>query len=163
MVTKGEDGRWYKHCPSCGREVSYLRKNYAMESHRLGKRCKACSNSDPNNNAHKGYYLGVLRKSFAHKYESNAKLRSIDWTVSYEELAQLLIDQDFRCALSGQPISAMERNNSASLDRIDSSLGYIPGNVQWVTTTVNMCKQQYSQEEFIAMCRAVAQNCYEFD
>jgi len=51
----------------------------------------------------------------------------------------------------------MEVNaNTASLDRIDSSKGYIEGNVQWVHKMVNMSKQQYTQEEFINMCIAVA-------
>ena len=46
--------------------------------------------------------------------------------------------------------------NTASLDRIDSSKGYVEGNVQWVHKMINMSKQQYSQEEFIDMCKAVA-------
>jgi hypothetical protein len=50
----------------------------------------------------------------------------------------------------------MEVNSSASLDRIDSSIGYIDGNVQWLAGKVNMMKQSYTQEEFIEMCVAVA-------
>ena len=68
-----------------------------------------------------------------------------------------MIEQDFKCALTGWDIDAMEVNvNTASLDRIDSSKGYIEGNVQWVHKMVNMSKQQYTQEEFIDMCTAVA-------
>lgn len=156
MVSKGVDGRYYKPCPQCGELQSYLRKNYAEESARLNKLCKSCSNSIPENNNHKGFYLDVLRASFAHKYKSNAELRNIEWSVSFDYLAKLLIDQDFRCALSGIPISAMEVNNNASLDRIDSTLGYIENNVQWVTSKVNMMKQQYTQEEFIEVCNSVA-------
>ena len=40
LVVKGEDGRFYKPCPSCGEMQSYLRKNYAEESLKLGKVCK---------------------------------------------------------------------------------------------------------------------------
>lgn len=158
MVIKKEDGRYYKACLKCGKEQSYLRKNYAVESEKLGKLCKKCANKIPENNNHKGFYLGVLRAAFAHKYKINAELRKIDWNLSFEYLAQLLIDQDFRCALSGVPISAMEVNNSASLDRIDSTLGYIENNVQWVTSKINMMKQQYTQEEFIEVCLSVAKN-----
>lgn len=158
MVTKGEDGRYYKPCPECGTLQSYLRKNYAEESARLNKLCKACANKIPDNNNHKGFYLGVLRASFAHKYKNNAGLRGIEWNLSYEYLAQLLIDQDFKCALSGRPISAMEVNNNASLDRIDSKLGYVENNVQWVTSTINMMKQNYTQEEFIQTCIDIANN-----
>lgn len=155
-VLRKEDGRFYKECPNCGEEQSYLRKNYAEESLKLGKLCKKCSNKIPDNNSHKGYYKNVLRKSFAHKYKSNALVRRIDWNVSFDYLAELLIEQDFKCALTGWDIHAMEINSPASLDRIDSSLGYIEGNLQWVTSKVNMMKQQYSQEDFINICIAVA-------
>ena len=45
---------------------------------------------------------------------------------------------------------------NASIDRIDSQFGYIKGNVQLVHKMVNMCKQQYEQEDFLRMCEAVA-------
>jgi hypothetical protein len=43
MIVKREDGRYYKNCPCCGEEQSYLRRNYAEESLRLGKFCCAVS------------------------------------------------------------------------------------------------------------------------
>jgi hypothetical protein len=156
MVIQLEDGRYAKNCPQCGEQQTYLRKNYAIESETVGKRCKACANSDPSTNAHKGFYKGVLRASFAHKYKTGAETRGIPFTVSFDDLADLLIKQDFRCALSDEELDAMEISNNASLDRIDSSLGYVQGNVQWVTSKVNMMKQSYSQEEFIEVCKAVA-------
>jgi hypothetical protein len=156
VVVKGDDGRYYKPCSSCGTLQSYLRRNYAEESAKLNKLCKACANKLPENNAHKGFYLEVLRASFVHKYKNGAETRNIVWDVSFEYLAELLIEQDFRCALSGIPISAMEVNNNASLDRINSDLGYIEGNVQWVTAKVNMMKHHYTKEEFLEICLNVA-------
>lgn len=156
-VYKGTDGRWYKHCPSCNDLLSYLRRNYAILSFNEQKLCKKCSNSIPENNSHKGWIKGVLRLSFVRKYESNAALRGISWDITYEYLADLLIEQDFKCALTDWDIDAMKVNkNTASLDRIDSSKGYVEGNVQWVHKMINMSKQQYSQEEFIDICKAVA-------
>lgn len=155
-VTKGADGRFYKDCPKCGTTQSYLRKNYAVESLRLGKVCKSCANKNPASNAHQGFYRGVLRASFVHKYKTGAETRNIEWGVTFDYLADLLIEQDFKCALSGVPIDAMEITNNCSLDRIDSSKGYVEGNVQWVTSMVNMCKQSYTQGDFILMCQAVA-------
>lgn len=155
-VFKGEDGRYYKNCPQCNNIQSYLRKNYAVESERLNKVCKKCSNKDPNNNQHKGYYKGVIRASFLHKYKTNAEMRKIEWSVSFDYLADLLIEQDFKCALTGVDLDAMQITNNCSLDRIDNSKGYTKDNVQWVTIMVNMCKQHYSQEEFIQMCKLIA-------
>lgn len=155
MVIQGQDGRFYKNCPSCGKEQSYLRKNYAVASEAAGKVCKKCANNNPENNQHAGFYKGVLRASFVHKYKTGAETRGIEWGVSFDYLADLLIEQDFKCALSGEDLDAMCVSNNCSLDRIDSSRGYVEGNLQWVTSMVNMCKQSYSQEEFINMCKAV--------
>lgn len=156
-VYKGEGGRWYKNCPTCGAKQSYLRRNYAILSFNNKKECKSCSNSKPENNNHKGWIKDVLRYSFCKKYELSAGLRNIEWSLEYEYLADLLIEQDFKCSLTGWDIDALSvGNNTASLDRIDSSVGYVKGNVQWVHKMVNMCKQQYSQEDFIEMCTSVA-------
>ena len=59
-----------------------------------------------------------------------------------------------KCALSGVDIS-IDYGGNASLDRIDSSLGYITGNVQWVDGKVNLAKRAMSDEEFIEMCKRV--------
>lgn len=157
MIVKKQDGRFYKPCPECGQEQSYLRKSYAEQSLKLGKLCKKCANAKLENNSHIGFYKDVLRKSFAHKYKTNAELRGILWNVSFEYLADLLIEQDFKCALTGWDIHAMDVNSPASLDRIDSSVGYVEGNLQWVYSKVNMMKQHYSQDDFISVCKAVAE------
>lgn len=156
---KGDDGRWYKPCFSCGDIQSYLRYHYALSSFSLKKLCKKCSNRLPENNAHKGWHKDVLRLSFVRKYKVNAAIRGIDWDVDNDYLADLLINQEFKCAMTGWDITALNvGNNTASLDRIDSDKGYIEGNVQWVHKMVNMCKQQYTKEEFLNMCEAITKH-----
>ena len=46
-------------------------------------------------------------------------------------------------------------DGNASLDRINSEIGYIISNVQWVDKTINMSKQQMNNEQFIKMCKEV--------
>ena len=60
------------------------------------------------------------------------------------------------CALTGWEIDMSYSNDTASLDRIESSKGYTKGNIQWVHSMVNMCKNKYSQDKFIEMCQAIA-------
>lgn len=43
----------------------------------------------------------------------------------------------------------------ASLDRIDSSLGYIEGNVQWVLREINFMKGNLDEEYFKNICIAI--------
>jgi hypothetical protein len=69
------------------------------------------------------------------------------------------------CALTGWGIEFPESGHPqkalASLDRIDSKKFYTKDNTQLVTRQVNMMKQQYSQEDFISICKAVTENYKE--
>ena len=156
MVTKGTDGRWYKPCSSCGELQSYLRKNYAEESFKNQKECKACSNKKTDN-CHRGFYQDI-RISWFNKFKTSAELRNISFTITIEYVWELFKEQDYRCSLTGWPIGWAEAgsNHTASLDRIDSDKGYEIGNIQIVHKDVNMAKQQYSQDYFIEICKAVA-------
>lgn len=44
---------------------------------------------------------------------------------------------------------------TASLDRIDSSKGYIPGNIQFISITANYAKSDMSHELMIEFCKLV--------
>lgn len=78
--------------------------------------------------------------------KASAKSRGIDIDVSPKYLFELFLKQDQKCAISNMEIFL---DTSASLDRIDSSLGYIQGNVQWVHSTINVMKNNISDKEFI--------------
>lgn len=88
------------------------------------------------------------------------KRHKIDFDLTIEFAWNLFIKQNRKCSLSGLSIKFDEKNihNTASLDRIDSSLGYTISNVQWVHKDINFMKRMYSQEYFIEMCKKVAEN-----
>ena len=81
-------------------------------------------------------------------------------------LKELWDSQDGRCVISGiemiLPSTSLAWTQDThnpwkpSLDRIDSSKGYMKGNVRFVTVMANFCKQRYPDEDVIAFCRAVA-------
>lgn len=158
MVVRLDSGRFAKDCPSCGEQQTYLRKNYAEASLREGKTCKSCSNKKTEN-CHRGWHRGI-RISWFKKFETNAKLRGLDWVVTIDDVADLYEEQEGLCALTGWGIVFPETGHpqltTVSIDRIDSSFGYLKENIQLVDKRVNMMKQQYSQEEFILVCLAVA-------
>lgn len=160
QVTKGKDGRYYKDCPECGKTQSYLRKNYAEESLRLKKLCKGCSNKKTEN-CHRGWHRGI-RVSWFNKFKTGAETRGLEWSLSMDCVADVMEQQGNKCALTGWSIEFPELGHpqaaSASIDRVDNSLGYLPENIQLVDKRVNMMKQQYSQDDFIAVCLAVAEN-----
>jgi hypothetical protein len=45
-----------------------------------------------------------------------------------------------------------------SPDRIDSTKGYVKGNIQLVLASVNTFKMDMTQSEFVDLCKAIAKN-----
>jgi hypothetical protein len=50
------------------------------------------------------------------------------------------------------------RNQTASLDRIDSTKGYLVGNVQWVHKDINNIKQDYTVDELMKYCELIVKH-----
>jgi hypothetical protein len=75
-----------------------------------------------------------------------------EFNLDIEYICNLYIKQKGLCA-----ISRIELNeDNLSLDRIDSNIGYIKGNVQWVDFTINRMKSDLKQSEFVKLCKLVA-------
>lgn len=88
--------------------------------------------------------------------------RKLDIDIVVEDGWKLYLEQNKKCALSGVDLyfsDTAEGSRNASMDRIDSSKGYIKGNVQWVHKDVNMMKRIYNQDYFIKFCKLIAANC----
>ncbi|MBS1722359.1 MAG: hypothetical protein JSS66_05070 [Armatimonadetes bacterium] len=97
------------------------------------------------------------------KARSAALKRGLQFAVGNEFLTELYNAQGRMCALSGVRLNvasnAQEHKSgltTASLDRVDSNLGYVEGNVQWVHKDVNCMKWNLRQHEFIQWCHAIA-------
>lgn len=82
--------------------------------------------------------------------------------LSPDYISELMARQDGRCALTGMKLSMTPSSASGrapfapSLDRIDSSIGYIDGNVRIVCRMANLARNVFSDSEFYTMCRAAA-------
>lgn len=76
-----------------------------------------------------------------------------EWFVDY--LYTIFLKQNKKCALTKQKISI---GDDASVDRINSHLYYIEGNLQWVHKTVNQMKRGLSNEEFISWCKTISRH-----
>ena len=99
-----------------------------------------------------------------------ARERNLAFEISKEYLWELFLSQDGKCALSGVPIQISSKllgtnstgkridrtYHTASLDRIDNTLPYIEGNLQWVHKIINGMRRQYTVEEYIDWCKCVA-------
>ena len=106
---------------------------------------------------------GDLSGDYWNKVVNGAKSRKLEIKVSLKDAWNKFVEQDKKCALTGVPLDfgTTKRANdmTASLDRIDSSKGYIPGNIQWVHKKINVMKMDLSQDQFIDWCRKVSDRC----
>lgn len=48
--------------------------------------------------------------------------------------------------------------NQASIDRIDSSLGYVRGNIEFVCLMANMAKNVWTRKDVLDFCKRVSEN-----
>lgn len=96
--------------------------------------------------------IGDLNKTRYTKLKRSAEKRNIEFSVSLEYLWNLFKSQDQICAITGDYINSID---DASLDRIDSTKGYVEGNIQWVTKQANVSKHIMSMEELYEFCKKV--------
>ena len=73
----------------------------------------------------------------------------------------LLGEQDYKCALTGKEIKFTKKSlkeNTASVDRIDSKLPYSKDNIQIVHKKFNRFKNNLDERELLEMCQMVVKN-----
>ena len=146
-------GRWLCRC-ECGEQHT------AIGSHlRNGKttECRKCALANRGIKRRR-HSTGDMPKTFWDSVVRGANSREIDIVITAEEAYSVLEDQEWKCALSGVDIRfrTKGRENTASLDRINSDKGYVVGNVQWVHKVVNFMKRDLDQQTFIEWCERIS-------
>ena len=164
-ITKKADGKtWRAICKcDCGR-IADVCVNYLMRNLRKTcghKKCKffrqEYTNSGKQNVTFTGFE-GIHGQRWA-AIHCGAERRNLEFSIKIEDMWDMYIQQNKKCALTGLPIKFGRRNydeTTASLDRIDSKKGYIKGNVQWVYKDVNFMKWDLDQNHFINLCHIIA-------
>jgi len=129
------------------------------------KGCYDCTRSKHGSENPSWKGVGDLCSLEYSRIKRQAKNRGIVFSLSKKYVWELFEQQNKKCALSGQDIELVPnfyikrgRKQTASLDRINSKLGYVEGNVQWVHKDINMMKNAYDLQYFIEMCKLVVNN-----
>lgn len=153
-VPKGKSPMWFTmvRC-DCGHEqnascAKWKRNEYIQ--------CRLCKIKGKNNYAWNGIH--EISGDFLYKIRSNAKRIGVEYSLTKDFLWNLFIQQNRKCSLSGMDLWFKSPNKlqTASLDRIDSSKGYIVGNVQWIHKDINRMKNEFSQNYFIDVCKRIS-------
>lgn len=148
-----KETKWLCKC-ECGEKTPVLLASLLRGTSRQCKKCYGLSIRSKIE-FREGYFLNI---------KNLAKKRNLTFDLTREELESLFIEQDRKCKLSGIPITfanTRKKHNkgltTASLDRIDSSKGYIKGNVQWVHKDINLMKQNFELKYFIYLCNLIGE------
>ena len=160
-IDKSKSSRILCRC-KCGFE------KLVLCSHLEKKSTLGCQTCHPVHGSSSPLFRGVgeISLTYLRSIHSNALSRNIPISVTAEELWQLYVDQNGKCALTGLDITfgrhskkkTKMQSQTASLDRIDSNTGYIRGNLQWVHKDVNIMKNRFDNSYFKHICRLVTSN-----
>lgn len=100
----------------------------------------------------KNFISGILNHAAKRK-------KHLGFNIDLVYLLELYEKQQGLCALSGVEMTYLAGkgrvNTNISIDRIDSAVGYVRGNVQFVCDVVNRMKQDLPQSEMFIWCRRV--------
>ena len=149
---KSQEYHWLCKC-ECGATTSV--NMYSLTSG-LTKSCGCLRKRMANDNPNWKGYKGLSGHHWRH-IQIHAENRSLPFKISMKYAWNIFQSQGQRCVLSGLPLRFGDEQ-TASLDRIDSSKGYVRGNVQWIHKDTNWMKIKFPQDYFIQLCKLVAQN-----
>lgn len=101
-------------------------------------------------------------KKLVSQLKFRAKENNLPFDVTAEDLYGVLEQQGFTCKHTGVALDFTLKGdgnyphrNFPSVDKRDPKLGYVRGNIAWVTYAVNRMKNDLTEEEFILFCKDI--------
>lgn len=165
-------------CFNCGntfkKDSSEIRRNAKLGRENFcSRKCSANINiknlgeyvGNPDNSKHlKGYsnnrvdeYTGLREHLNRVKNGGRGK----EYNITLEDLKIQWEAQDGICPYTGVALIQPRDMNGesliymASLDRVDSDLGYVVGNIQFISASANFAKNKLTHTEMIEFCRLI--------
>ncbi len=158
-LPRKERKTWWLCSCACGKTVEVRAQSLIR-----GEAISCCLHwkAGPKNDQWGGF--GEISASYFYNLRKNAATRNLVFEISLEYMWGLFLEQNRQCALSWLPLTFPRRYSclqdrkqaTASLDRIDSTKGYVEGNVQWVHKDINLMKNALDEKYFKELCRHVA-------
>ena len=93
----------------------------------------------------------------------SAKQRNLEFTITEKETWRLFLKQKRKCAISGVELQFAQNymkdhaSQTASIDRIDCSKGYIPTNIRWIHKNINIMRNTTPDQQFLEWCRIITE------
>ena len=163
-------------CSECNKEFekpkSEIARNYMLD--RLNFCSRTCvGKHNVKNFGDKSWVFDntVKNKRYGDKYTKfryhyrNLLKRTKEVNITIDDLIEQWDKQNGICMFSGANLilstyTKIEKNPiyCASLDRIDSKLGYIKGNIRWVSRAINWMKNEMDDSQVWELCHLISDN-----
>lgn len=164
-----------KQCTICNSEKEideFLRDKHSKGGYR--NQCKAClrernkgvweRRSEGYNRAMRKFrstWKGATQTSLSAAKLRTRELNLPELNIDNEYLREILEAQNYKCALTGVDLIPKGGWLCPSLDKMDPTLGYVKGNVQWVTKRANLLKGNLTMEQLRELCKSILDNSEE--
>lgn len=160
------DGKKKSYCKKCDNAVKH--EYYLNNKDKIKAKTKNWYSSNKEKrklvskdylNTPKGRIVKLLRAA-----KTRAKQYNHEFSINTNYLLKLWENQNGKCSLTGFAFEFINSTNftinpfSPSIDRINSSKGYVPGNVRFVCTAVNFALNEFGEEIFKKICEAYISN-----
>lgn len=161
------------NCSFCSRVITRssdeIKRRLKYESNYFCSReCSGKFTSKEKKTSGRKDQLSPFRK-FLSRANSRKIRKDLEVSLTLEDLKEVWESQRGICPYLQVVLHLGETNNpnlQASLDRIDSSKGYVRGNIQFISRTLNYAKSSYSEENLRNLFQLIKKSswgCQDFD
>jgi len=146
QIHEGEVCKWCSRCVSWKPVILFNAASKSWDG--LAGLCQLCA-KEANKERYQKYSKVDSLDAILQAVEKQARYRGKEFGLTRDQVHELWQQQQGQCCYSGLPMTTeLGHPNKITLDRIDSSKGYILGNVALCTYRVNLMKREMSVQEF---------------
>lgn len=159
-INKRRNKGWFYEC-DCGkigfRETKWITCMMGKNSSSCG--CKQKEIKGKNSLVYQGYE--DISSTYFTSIKLSAKQRHLKFEITIVDVWDQYIKQNKKCSLSGQEIKFYSSHTTdktiqtASIDRINSDIGYLKDNIQILHKDINMLKNKYSNRFIIYLAKCI--------
>lgn len=144
-------------CCICGKRTTFgdMRKSHTGGRFVIFAACKTCQNANCRQRQGKSKsFARTMRMRYA-GMKHNAARSNVPFALSFRDFLQCWEESDKKCPILGTNLDLQGGRRGAdpdclpSLDKIIPELGYVPGNIRFISATANRMKQNVTEEQAV--------------
>lgn len=155
MAIRDSQLRGQRTCRCC--EMPFSLSDFYVVSGKPDSYCKSCRLAiDKKLNSKSP---SARMRSLLAAARTRARNSEMDFDLTRDFLLELWRKQDGRCCYTGMALTfdGNRLSSALSIDRIDSSLGYVESNVVLCCRIVNEMKSNLTVDKFVELCRRIVE------